>query len=140
MNNFNFEDMVVGLAVSFEVVITKTMLDTFITLSGDNSLLHTDEAFARQKGFAGIPVHGMLTGAFYSQLVGIYLPGENGYSQEYTISFTAPVYIGDVLTVKGEIEYINEAAQQVLIQAQMTNGNGVKVSRAKIKAGFLKRA
>jgi 3-hydroxybutyryl-CoA dehydratase len=137
LNTFHFEEVYLGLSASFEVIITQAMLDQFVALSGDNSSLHTNEAFAREKGYAGTPVHGMLTASFYSQLVGVHLPGNNGYSQEYKIAFTAPVYVGDVLTVSCEIEYINDVLEQLWIQAQIINGDGVKVSRAKIKAGFL---
>ncbi len=136
MNAFNFEDIYLGLTSSFEVIITQEMLDSFIVLSGDNSPLHINEVFAREKGYLGIPVHGMLTASFYSQLVGIHLPGVNGYSQEYKIAFVAPVYVGNILTVSGEVEYINTAFKQLWIDAQIINSNGVKVSRAKIKAGF----
>lgn len=137
MNAFHFADIYLGLAASFEVRITKAMFASFVALSGDNSSLHTDEVFAREHGYITTPVHGMLTAAFYSQLVGIHLPGNNGYSQEYKIAFTAPVYVGDVLTVSGEVEYINTAFEQLWISAQIINSDGVKVSRAKIKAGFL---
>jgi len=116
--------------------IIQHKLDTFIQLSGDNSLLHTNKEFALKKGYDGIVVHGMLTGSFYSQLIGIHLPGQNGYSQEYKISFIAPVYVGDILTIYGEIEFINEALRQIWITAYITNQNDLTVSRAKIKAGF----
>ena len=124
MNSYQFTDIYLGLSVSFEVVITQAMLDNFIVLSGDNSPLHTDKAFAREKGFVGVPIHGMLTAAFYSQLVGIHLPGKNGYSQEYKIAFTASVYVGDTLTVSGEVEYINEPFEQLWIRAKMVNCKG----------------
>jgi len=137
VNTFHFEDVYKGLSASFEVVITQTMLDSFVILSGDSSPLHTNNAFAREKGFSGTLVHGMLTASFYSQLVGVYLLGKHGYSQEYKIAFIAPVYVGDVLTVQGKIEYINETLEQLWINAQIINDNGIKVSRAKIKAGFL---
>lgn len=137
MNTFHFEDIYLGLTVSFDAVITQAMLDSFVLLSGDNSPLHTDDHFARERGFLTIPVHGMLTAAFYSQLIGIHLPGKNGYSQEYKIAFTAPVYVGDVLTISGEVEYINAVLKQIWISAKMINQAGKLVSRAKIKAGFL---
>lgn len=138
MNRFHFKDIYQGLTVSFKVIITKTMLDNFVLLSGDNSPLHTNEQFARNKGYITTPIHGMLTASFYSQLVGVHLPGANGYSQEYKVAFTAPVYVGDILTISAEVEFINEVHQQIWIDANIINSNGDKVSRAKIKVGFLK--
>lgn len=136
MNAFTFDELYVGLSVCFDVEITQEKLDHFIRISGDNSVLHTEESFAIAKGFKGVPVHGMLTSAFYSQLVGMHLPGKNGYSQEYKLSFTSPVYVNDSLTVRGEIEYINEVLRQVWIVSSITNQDGILVSRAKIKAGI----
>ena len=137
MNIYDFKDIYLGLTASFQVVITQTLLDNFILLSGDNSPLHTDVSFARKKGHPSNPVHGMLTASFYSQLVGIHLPGKNGYSQEYKIAFTGPVYVGDILTINGKVEYINEVSKQIWIDAHIINNVGKKVSRAKIKAGLL---
>lgn len=136
MNTFTFEDLYIGLSASFETTITQCMLKHFVLLSGDSSPLHTDEAFAKEKGYAGIVVHGMLTSTLYSQLVGLHLPGKNGYSQEYKLSFTAPVYVEDRLTVYGEIEYINKTFKQIWITAYIVNACGEKVSRATIKAGL----
>jgi 3-hydroxybutyryl-CoA dehydratase len=137
MNAFEFKDIYQGLTVSFQVTITHVMLANFVLLSGDNSPLHTDEKFARDKGYVTTPIHGMLTASFYSQLVGIHLPGKNGYSQEYKIAFIAPVYVGDSLTISAEVVGLNEAYEQIELKATIVNQRGIQVSRAKIKAGFL---
>lgn len=136
MNAFILSDIYQGLSASFEVEITQSSFDQFILLSGDASPLHTDQEFARERGFISTPVHGLLTAAFYSQLVGIHLPGRNGYSQEYKIAFTKPVYVGDRLSVYGEVEFINHTCKQITINAHITNAEGIQVSRAHIKAGF----
>ena len=46
------------------------------------------------------------------------------------------VYVGDVLTIYGEVTLVNEACRQIELNAWITNNQGVKVSRAKIKAGL----
>ena len=112
------------------------MVDTFVELSGDRNTMHTDQSFAINYGFPDRLVHGMLTASFYSKLVGMYLPGAFALFQEVSISFTAPVYPGDTLTIKGEVVAIHEVYRQIEIKASITNQHGKKVSRAKIRTGI----
>lgn len=80
----------------------------------------------------------MLVSAFYSTLIGVYLPGKNALFQEVHISMTKPVYIGDRLTVKGKITELNEPLKRVTIKAKVLNQNGKTVSRATLEAGVAK--
>ena len=54
------------------------------------------------------------------------------------ISFMAPVFIGDVLTVTGEVKDVDERYQRIRIKAMMRNQDGRKVSRALIDVGLSK--
>jgi acyl dehydratase len=58
MNEYRWEDLSPGMAAGFQTTITGQMLDTFGALSGDMNPLHTDESFARSRGFEGAVVHG----------------------------------------------------------------------------------
>ena len=80
----------------------------------------------------------MLQGAVYSQLIGVYLPGKYCLLQDMKISFMAPVFIGDVLTVTGEVKDVDERYQRIRIKAMMRNQDGRKVSRALIDVGLSK--
>lgn len=112
-------------------------LKKFVEISGDHNPLHTDEAYAKSKGYPSEVVHGLLSSSLYSSLVGLYLPGKYALLHSINISFEKPVFCGDELTVAGEVTYINEAYQQIEIKASITNQNHVRVSSAKIKAGLL---
>ena len=48
-----------------------------------------------------------------------------------------PVYIGNRLTVQGEVEEINTTTGQVVVKAVIYNENKDKVLRGKIKLGVL---
>lgn len=114
------------------------MMEKFKAVSGDNNPLHTDENFAREKGFKSRVVYGMLTASLYSCLTGEYLPGRNCLLQSVHADFLSPVFIGDTLTVSGKITEKYDSVRQIIIKAVIRNQDGKKVSRAKIEAGVLK--
>jgi 3-hydroxybutyryl-CoA dehydratase len=136
MNEYRFEDISPGLSHSFKVTVTKEMMDAFRAISGDCNPLHTDPVFAASYGYPAQVVYGMLTASFYSTLVGMHLPGKHALFQGADIVFTSPVFPGDTLIISGEVISVHEAYRQIELKAQITNQNGKKVSRAKIRAGI----
>ena len=137
MNHFTYEEMFVGQTVEFKREITDGMMESFCEISGDINPLHKDEDFAKEKGYPGRVVYGMLTSAMYSCLGGVYIPGENCLLQSVHADFLNPVYIGDTLTCTGKIIEKNDSVRQIVIKAVIRNQDGKKVSRAKIEAGVM---
>ncbi len=135
MNSFKFSDLKQGLSLEFNIVITESMMNDFLKLSGDHNPLHIDEAYAKLNGFHSRVVYGMLTSSFYSQLVGVYLPGKYAFLQSISIDFIKPLYIGDKITIFGEVSGINEVFKFIEIKSYIKRDN-VKISRAKIKVGL----
>ena len=117
--------------------ITDEMMEKFQFISGDNNPLHTDEDFAKSKGFKGRVVYGMLTASLYSCLAGVYLPGKNCLLCSVHADFLNPIFIGDTLTVTGKITEKYDSVRHVIIKAVIKNQDGKKISRAKIEAGVL---
>jgi len=105
-------------------------------VSGDVNPMHLDNEFAQKFGFVNKVVYGMLTSAFYSQLVGVYLPGKYALLQGINITFQKPVYVGDQLCVSGCVKYINQAYGQIEIKARIINQQETQISTAKIKVGI----
>lgn len=137
MNCYQFSDIRVGDQEVFTTQIDSQKLEKFLEISGDINPLHTDSEYARSKGFMNRVVYGMLTSSFYSTLVGVYLPGKFCILQNINVQFSKPVYVGDVLTVKGAVSYINEAYKQIEIKAKIVNQNDTVVSKATIKVGVM---
>lgn len=133
MNTYTFDDLKVGMSESFQVTITEAMLDSFKGITGDVNPLHNDEEFAKAKGHVGRVAYGMLTASFLSTLAGVYLPGEKSLIQQVETKFASPVYIGDTLTVKGEIVELIESVQRLELKVTITNQNGKKVLRGKME-------
>lgn len=129
MNNYKFDELTVGMTESFKVSITEEMLDAFKGITGDVNPLHNDEEFAKAKGHPGRVTYGMLTASFLSTLAGVYIPGERSLIQQVETKFSKPVYIGDELTITGEIVELVESVQRLELKVTITNQDGKKVLR-----------
>ena len=137
MNHYTFEELSVGMEESFSVTVTEEMHNKFTELSGDINPMHLSEAYAKEHGYAGKLVYGMLTASFYSTLVGVYLPGEHCVFHEIRSTFNAPVYAGDTLTIHGEIVQIHEDFRRIKIKAYIVNQEGTKVSLSTLTVGVV---
>lgn len=137
MNHYGYEDLAVGMTERFSVAITEDMLNAFHSLSGDPNPLHTDADFAREHGFSDKVVYGLLTTSLLSRLCGEYLPGEHCLIQGVEVKFLQPVFVGDMLQVRGTVCELHDSVQQVTVKAEMRNQRDEKVLRAVIKVGVL---
>lgn len=137
MNRYRLEDIRVGMAESFSVTVTGAMLEGFHALSGDSNPLHTDDEYARARGFQSRVVFGMLCASLFSTLAGVYLPGERCLLHELQTKFKKPVFVGDTLTVSGTVSEKSEALRRITVKARIVNQHGETVNKATIKAGVL---
>jgi len=64
MNDYKFDDIVLGLTEYFKVVVTQEMHNNFTKNTNDVNPMHIDENYAKEKGFRGSLVYGMLTALF----------------------------------------------------------------------------
>ena len=89
--------------------------------------IHTDEAWARAKGFRAPLAQGMMSTAYVSEMMTAFL-GE-GFVRGGTLSmtFTQPVYAGDRHTVYGEVKEkrAEGAATRVVVSVWCENQDGV---------------
>jgi acyl dehydratase len=139
MNDYKWQELYVGLAATFEVLITAQMLDDFAQLTGDYNPLHMDAAFAQAAGFPNRVVFGLLTTSFCSRMIGMYLPGKRALLHGVNAEFTNPAHIGDRLSISGEITHLNEAYRQIEVRVLVVNQNGKIISKVKLRAGLCDR-
>jgi acyl dehydratase len=92
--------------------------------------IHSDEAWARQKGFRACLAQGMMSTAYASQLM-VKLLGP-GFAKGGTMSmaFIKPVYAGDRLTVHGVIKdkQRDGGATRVVVEVWVENQHGEKTA------------
>lgn len=135
MKEYRWADLSLGLTARFDAEIGEAAMAAFAELSGDRNPLHLDDAFARAQGFPGRVVFGQLTSAYYSQLVGMHLPGRFALLHGLDVEFKSPAFVGDRLTVSGTITHLTDAYKRLEIKAWILNAQGKTISKAKIRAG-----
>ena len=137
MNEYRYKEITVGQTESFTHTVTSESEDKFRSITGDLNPLHKDDEFATDAGtgkFSGHISHGMLTASLLSTMAGMYLPGK--YSLIHSIdniSFKAPVYVDDVLTVTGKVISKQDELSLIQLSVVITNADNKIVLKAKVK-------
>ncbi len=134
INNYSLLELTVGQTEQFEVLVRPEDIDVFSEMSGDHSPLHTDEAFAKKRGFPGRVAHGLFLGALVSRLIGNQLPGANGILQSLEMSFRKPLIPPKKLIVKGTIASISQGTGQITVDVHFTDEEAVLLATAKAKS------
>lgn len=137
MNAYRWEDISLGLKATFEAGFTAEDMQAFAKLSGDHNPLHVDAEYAQAQKFPGPVVFGLMVSSLYSTLVGMYLPGKYALLQGIDLNFNAPVFAGELLSVEGEVSYLNEAYKRFEIRGRIRKAaDRSTVSRCTIRVGF----
>ncbi len=88
--------------------ITQEKINLYAEASGDFNPIHVDESFAAQTPLGGTIAHGMLILAYISEMMTLAF-GQSWLSQgKLSVRFKAPARPGDILTVSGEIDSIED--------------------------------
>lgn len=88
----------------------------FQRISSDYNPLHTDEAFAKSKGFLERVMYGNILNAFVSHFVGMALPTRDLMIQTQDIQFRKPVYLGDTVVLKSSVEETSAAVKIIIFK------------------------
>ncbi|MDB5893915.1 MAG: hypothetical protein JWQ88_1446 [Rhodoferax sp.] len=98
-----------------DFTVTAGDMARFAELSGDHNPLHTDDAFARGKGFQGVVVYGGLLTAKVSQLIGMQLPGRDSVWAGLSLAFRKPLYVGQPAQVEASVTEVSESTGMVML-------------------------
>jgi 3-hydroxybutyryl-CoA dehydratase len=120
-NELSYDDISIGQQESFMIKITESMVEKFSKLSGDLNPLHMDNEFAESSSFKKRIVHGMLLASFFSQLIGMKLPGKNSLYFSQTLNFRSPCYIDDEIEVVGEVTEKSDSTQIITVSTSIFN-------------------
>jgi acyl dehydratase len=88
--------------------------------------IHTDEAWARAKGFKAPLAQGMMSTAYVSEMMTRFLGAGFVKGGTMSMAFTRPVYAGDRLTVHGVVKdkRADGAATRVVVDVRCVNQDG----------------
>ncbi len=121
LNELSYNDISIGRQESFIIKITESMVEKFSNLSGDLNPLHMDNEFAESSLFKKRIVHGMLLSSFFSQLIGMKLPGKNALYFSQTLNFRSPCYIDDEIKVVGKVIEKSDSTQIITVSTSIFN-------------------
>jgi 3-hydroxybutyryl-CoA dehydratase len=125
MNGLYLEDLKVGQSAMFGKTVTDADIVAFAGVSGDTNPIHLHDGFARSTRFGQRIAHGMLSASFISTVIGTKLPGPGSVYISQSLSFTAPVLIGETITAVATITAIDEKRRRVTLKTQCLNGDKV---------------
>ena len=93
----------VGDEIERQIIVSDGLMDDFSKISGDFNPLHTNEEFAKSKGFAGRVAHGNILNLMISSMVGMDLKDDNVMLLSQRVEYKKPMFIDDVITATGTI-------------------------------------
>lgn len=137
MNEYTYDDILIGMTESFSKRITPEMEDAFRAITGDENPLHKDDVYAVQVSGGKFERHvafGMLTASLYSTVAGMYLLGK--YSLIHSlenVDFKKPVFAGDELFVTATVKDKQDDLHLIILDVVIRNQNNKVVSKASMK-------
>jgi acyl dehydratase len=117
-------NMKVGDCASLSKVFTEEEVIQFSVISTDTNPIHLDEEYAAASIFGKRVVHGMLVASLFSGLIGVELPGKGSIYLGQSITFKAPVPIGEKVTAKVEIINMREDKPIITLRTTCVNQTG----------------
>ncbi len=124
-----YSEINVGDTETLSHTVTKSDIDKFVNLTGDDNRLHIDEKFASKTHFKKPVVHGMLGASFISTLIGTKLPGDGALWFSQTLEFLLPVRIDDHLTIRAEVVKKIDRDQIIELNIEIKNQNKQTVTK-----------
>lgn len=114
------EDIAVGMSRGLRKVVEDADIEMFGRISGDRNPVHFDEDYARDTIFGGRIAHGMLTASLISAVIGEQLPGHGTIYMKQSLTFLAPVRIGDVVEASVTVADIDYSRRRVTLDCVCT--------------------
>lgn len=124
LKTYEFNEIQVGQKAEWRHTLTQEDVNQFVELTGDRNPLHVDATFAAGTNYRKPVVHGMLTASYVSSLIGMALPGKGALWTSQTFEFIQPAFVGDTLTVLGEVTQKSEATRLLVLAVSVTNQHG----------------
>lgn len=118
-------------------VVTQAVYDGFQQCSGDFNPLHTQEAFAKSKGFPECVMYGNILNGFVSYFIGMLLPTPDVIIHSQDIMFKNPVFLNDELDFTAKVEDVSEVVNTVIFKYAFRNAAGKLVARGHVQIGII---
>lgn len=126
--------MIVQLNQKFEHLfsVDAHVYEGFIAIFNDHNSLHTDEVFAKEKGFKTKVMHGNILNGFISYFIGELLPSEKVMILSQNINYRKPVYLNDRLLFEAVVVEQSESVMVNTFSFKFRNEEKELVASGKI--------
>jgi 3-hydroxybutyryl-CoA dehydratase len=121
-----------------QFTVSEETYSAFIALFRDENPLHTNEQFAKDKGFKGRVMHGNILNGYLSFFIGECLPTKDVIIHSQEIQFKNAVYLNDELEFNAVITGFYESVKAVEFKFDFKNADAKVVAKGKIQIGLLK--
>ena len=119
------EKITVGASFSASEEVDRYRAVYYAGASGDFNPIHIDPEFGRMVGLGGVILHGLCAMAFAAKAVTDWT-GDPGKLKKLRCRFAAPVHIGDVLTVSGQVTEVSGKRATVALKVVRQDGDEVE--------------
>ncbi len=99
-----FEDLMIGHTAEIDRLVTDYEVVAFSRISGDTNPVHLSDKAAAQTPFKRRIAHGAYVASLISAALGTQLPGPGTIYLSQTLTFRAPVYLGDIVRARVTVE------------------------------------
>ena len=122
----------IGRSHELRIEITEELLTRFADYSGDVNPMHFDDAYARARGLKARAAHGLSYASFVSTLIGMHLPGPGALWTHQTLRFIAPAYVGDTVTLRGEVKRVSDRNRSVDMSISAVSQDGAPLMEGEV--------
>lgn len=121
-----------------QFMVTQDIYEHFQMCSNDLNPLHTDEEFARSKGFSEKVMYGNILNAFISYFIGECLPTKDVIIHSQDIAFKNPVFMNEKLDFEAFVSGVYEAVNAIEFKYKFIKPDGKTAAKGLIQIGLLK--
>lgn len=132
MNSVPIDELQVGDAAESRKTISESDVYLFAGVTGDFNPVHVDAEFAKKTPFGARVAHGPLTFSLCAGLLGTELPGLGTVAVSNQVEYLAPVFIGDTIRVRVEVESLDPERRRATMAVTWTNQDGAEVATGKM--------
>ena len=120
---YEITDLYVGQSAEFTKTLSESDVYLFAGITGAQNPMQVNDIYAKNTRYKERIVHGMLSSSLISTVIGTQLPGNGTIYIEQTVEFKAPVYFGDTVTAKVEVDEIYLEKNRVKLKTYCVNQN-----------------
>lgn len=121
------DQIAVGETATYAKKVSERDIELFGEVTGDMNPVHFDEAYAAGTPFKTRIAHGMLSGSFFSTILGTQLPGPGTIYMAQTLKFKAPVKIGDEVVATMTVREIVPEKRRVTFACEARVGDTIVI-------------